>query len=566
MGEKSVQITIDNRTICVEKGSGLMEALVAAGVMLRSDCGGRGRCGKCRVRVDGAGPNRVSPPDNREREFLGEEGLQTGQRLSCCTRVFDHIAIEIPEGSRLTVEVVQKGLPILLSRLERGAPGERRVALPHYGLAIDLGTTTIAVYLCDIATRTVLGSTSIRNPQSIFGDDVISRISAVQTAKDGLGRLQTMAVGAINWAVSALCRGLSIDPLGIGEAVVVGNSTMIHLLLGEDPSSIGVFPYTPCFTREQARLGGGIGLNFNPDVRLRTLPLISGYLGADLVGAALAADLPSLPPGTLLVDVGTNGEIILATEEGFAATSCATGPALEGAAIQHGMQASSGALDAARFNVQTRRLDYTLIQRNAEHPQPAAGICGSGVVSTVAELLRAGVITTSGSFDAAFKSPGLRPGPNGTLAFEIVPGCKSRGGIPIVLTQADVRAVQLAKGALRTGIELLCRESAIQRPSRILLAGAFGSYINKADALRMGMLPEMPEEEIEVVGNAAGAGAILALCDDACFNEAQGLVQRIRVFDLAAHPDFQATFIEHLSFSSGKSTPMPEIVPKRDSS
>jgi uncharacterized 2Fe-2S/4Fe-4S cluster protein (DUF4445 family) len=548
MGEDRVRIRIGGRSIAAEKGANLMEALVAAGVLLRSDCGGRGRCGKCLVCVEGAGPNQVSTPDNREREFLGEEGLQAGQRLACCTRVFDPIAIEIPEGSLLVPEVVQKGLPILLSRLEKPASDGRLATPPHYGLAVDVGTTTIAVYLCDIATRTVLGSTSARNPQAIFGDDVISRISVVQTAVDGLKRMQTMAARAIDWAAAALCRRLRIEPLQIGSAVVVGNSTMIHLLLGEDPSSIGVFPYAPLFTSGQTRLGDSIGLHFNPGVLLRTLPLISGYLGADLIGAALAADLSRLPPGTLLVDAGTNGEILLATKEGFAATSCATGPALEGAAIQHGMQASSGAVDSVRFNTRTRSLDRTLIQRDAARPQPAAGLCGSGVISTVAELLRAGVITKSGSFDLAFKSPCLQPGRNGTLAFEIVSGQDARSGRPIVLTQADVRAVQLAKGALATGIELLCRENNIQRPSKLLLAGAFGSYINKADALCIGMLPEMPAEDIEVVGNAAGAGAVLALCDDAHIGAAEDLARRTRVLDLAAHPDFQNTFIRYLSF------------------
>ncbi len=548
MGEDRVQIKIGSRYLDAERGANLMEALFAGGVLLRTDCGGRGRCGKCLVIVEGPGANLVTPPDERELNFLGEDGIASGQRLACCTQVLDHITLEIPDGSLLTPEVVQKGLPILMSRLETPAPIGRPLASFHYGLAVDLGTTTIAVYLCDIATRTVLGSTSARNPQAIFGDDVISRISALQTVENGLKRLQTMAVRAIDWAVTALCRRLAIDSQRIGSAVVVGNSTMIHLLLGEDPSSIGVFPYAPRFTSEQTRLGGRVGLNFNPDVLLRTLPLISGYLGADLIGAALAADLSALPPGTLLVDVGTNGEIILRTEEGFAATSCATGPALEGAAIQHGMQASSGAVDSVRFNIRAKRLDYTLIQRDAAHPQPAAGICGSGVISTVAELLRAGVITKSGSFDPAFKSPCLQPGRNGTLAFEIVCGKTARGGRPIVLTQADVRAVQLAKGALRAGIELLCRENNIQRPSKILLAGAFGSYINKADALCIEMFPEIPAEDIEVVGNAAGAGAVLALCDDACFNYSKDLAKRTRVFDLAVHPDFQNTFIEHLSF------------------
>lgn len=547
MGADMVRITIGEREVAAAKGTTLMEALVAAGIMLRSDCGGRGRCGKCLVRVVGADRSGASPPDAGELGWLGEAGVAAGRRLACRTRVLGPIGLEIPEGSRLTLEVVQKGVPLLLARLETKAPGPRPVSAFRYGLAVDLGTTTLAVYLCDLATRTVAGSTSVRNPQAIFGDDVISRIVAVQKAAD-LTRLQALAVRAIDWAAAALCRRLAVDPLSIGSVVAVGNSTMIHLLLGEDPSSIGVFPYSPRFTEEQTRTGENLGLTFNPGATLRTLPLISGYLGADLVGAALAADIARLPPGTLLVDVGTNGEILLTTQHGCVATSCATGPALEGAAIRHGMQATSGAVDAVRFDAKRRCLDYRLIQRDAAHPQPAAGICGSGVISTVAELLRAGVITRSGRFAAGFESPCLRPALNGTPAFEVVPGPATSRGAPIVLTQADVRAVQLAKGALRTGIELLCRETGMERPARILLAGAFGSYINRADALRIGMFPEMPEAAIEVVGNAAGAGAVLALCDGGAFEAANEIGRRTRVFDLAAHPDFQETFIAQLSF------------------
>jgi uncharacterized 2Fe-2S/4Fe-4S cluster protein (DUF4445 family) len=548
MSKGVVRISIGGRKVDVEKGINLMEAMVSAGFMLRSDCGGNGRCGKCRVRVNAGENHSVSAPDEAEQRLSGEDGLAAGLRLSCRTLVFGEVDVEIPEESLFLPEVVQKGLPLLLARFETPPQAIRTTSAAGYGVAVDLGTTTIAVYLCDLENRTVAGSTPVRNPQAIFGDDVVSRIGAVKTIEAGLVRLQNMAVSAIDWAVLALCRRLHMDPARISSAVVVGNSTMIHLLLGEDPSCIGVFPYAPRFTESRDVTGGSIGLNFNPAVNLRTLPLISGFLGADLIGAALAADMSSRPPGTLLVDVGTNGEIILATGDGFAATSCATGPALEGASIRHGMQATSGAVASVRFDPRAGCLGFTLIQGDVDRPQPPAGICGSGVICAVAELLRAGVITKSGSYDPAFASPCLRRGQNSILEFEIVPGKAARRGVPIALAQTDVRAVQLAKSALRTGIELLCRENRFKRPSRILLAGAFGSQINKTDALRTGMFPDMREEDIEVVGNAAGAGAVLALLNDEYFNKAKKVARQTRVFDLAAHPDFQKTFIEHLSF------------------
>jgi uncharacterized 2Fe-2S/4Fe-4S cluster protein (DUF4445 family) len=548
MNTPDVHIRIDGRILSAKHGISLMEALVSAGFLLRSDCGGRGRCGKCMVRATALTPGALSAPGEAELQALGEERTGQGYRLACCAGVFGDAAVEIPEESLLAPEVVQKGLPMLLSKLETLPPASSRRGSPRYGLAVDLGTTTVAVYLCDRHDRAIIGSTSARNPQALFGDDVISRISAVRNDPETLPRLQTMAVSAIDWAASALCRRAGIDPAAVEEMVAVGNSTMVHLLLGEDPSSIGVFPYTPKFSEDRTVTGGSVGLRFNPSARLRTLPLISGYLGADIIGAAIAADLIETPAGTLLVDVGTNGEIIFQSGKGPAATSCATGPAFEGAAIRHGMQATSGAVDSVRFNRDTACLDYTLIQRDPGRPKPPAGICGSGVITAVAELLRAGILSRNGSFNAGGGSPCLRPGENGVLEFVIVPAETYPNRRAITLTQADVRAVQLAKGALRTGIDLLCRENGMPRPSKILLAGAFGSVINRLDALTLGMFPEMDPDAIEVVGNAAGAGAVLALLQENRFTQARDLARATRVLDLAAHPDFQNTFIKALSF------------------
>ena len=544
MDSGTLKIRVDDRTIRAEKGVSLLEAMVAAGLLLRSDCGGRGRCGKCQVRVDAADAGGLSAPDESERRCLGDARLSMGHRLACRAVVYGAVSVEVPAESLLAPEVVQKGLPMLLSLpVARSRPPDSA-----WGIAVDVGTTTVAVYLCDREQRTIVASTSIRNPQAIFGDDVISRISAVRLDPGSLPRLQSMTVSAIDWAVNALCRQARIDPRGIGAAVAVGNSTMVHLLLGEDPSSIGVFPYAPGFVEARSVSAAAVGLRFNPAARLRTLPLISGYLGADLVSAALAVDLARHASGTMLVDVGTNGEIIMLADAGLAATSCATGPAFEGAAISHGMQATSGAIDAVRFNPQTGNLDVTVVHYGEGPPQRPAGICGSGIISTVAELLRAGIISKSGRFNPDGDSACLRQGGNGATEFEIVPAGASQTGRAITLTQADVRAVQLAKGALRTGIDLLCRESNLPRPARILLAGAFGSYIDKTAALAIGMFPALPESAIEVVGNAAGAGAILALFDDDYVSRSQTLAQTTRVVDLAAHPDFQNAFIQSLSF------------------
>jgi len=542
--QPKASITFDAHAHEVPAGTTVMEGLVVAGVLVRADCGGKGRCGKCLVMPAPGAGGGLSAATEAERKALGPARAESGHRLACCARVTGDVVIDIPEESRVAAEVVQKGLPMLLEAL-RPATQPRAAG---YGVAVDLGTTTIAVYLCDLGERAIVGSTSARNPQAIFGDDVVSRIGAVRAEPGVLPRLQKMAVSAIDWAVQALCRQAQVDPLTIAEAVAVGNSTMVHLLLGESPASIGVFPYAPLFVEDRLLQAGDVGLAFNPSARLRTLPLISGYLGADIVGAAVAADLASRPPGTLLADVGTNGEIILVSENGLAATSCATGPAFEGAAIRHGMQATSGAIDSVRFNPSTRSLDYTVIRRGGGPARRPSGICGSGVINAVAELLRAGVITTSGSYNAGCGSARLRAGENNILEFEIAPADAAANGNAVTLTQADVRAVQLAKGALRAGIDLLCRSNGLNRPQRILLAGAFGSFIDREDALKIGMFPDMPVEAIEVVGNAAGAGAVQALLDPARFEQARRLARTTAVLDLAGHPDFQTTFVGALGF------------------
>jgi uncharacterized 2Fe-2S/4Fe-4S cluster protein (DUF4445 family) len=309
-----------------------------------------------------------------------------------------------------------------------------------------------------------------------------------------------------------------------------------------------VFPYTPQFVSGQRLRAGSIGFRFNPDSRIHTLPLITGFIGADIVSAALAAELLDAEPGTMLVDVGTNGEIMYVGKDGLCATSCATGPAFEGAAISHGMHAVSGAIDAVKIDNNSGRPVCSMIQQNPAKAKKPAGLCGTGVISTVAELYKAGLILKDGAFDRAAGSPCLRLDENQVAEFIVVPAEKTQDGRAVTFTQNDVRAIQLAKGALRTGIDLLCRAAGRQRPAKLLVAGAFGSFINKKDALRIGMFPPIPEADIEVVGNAAGAGAILALFDENMWTRADALTRSTRVLDLAAEADFQDTFIDSLAF------------------
>ncbi|MCE5244823.1 MAG: ASKHA domain-containing protein [Desulfobacteraceae bacterium] len=542
------RIFVNGRTLNAREGATLMECLVSSELFLRMDCGGRGRCGKCVVRVASGEWEGLSEPDEAEERNLGSGKLSQGYRLACRARVRGAVSIEIPEESRLAQEVMRKGLPSLLPRTIPEVPAPESATSASWGVAVDIGTTTIAAYLCEMASGTIAASTSVRNPQAVFGEDVVSRVGAVRSEPAVLPRLQQMAASAVNWAVSGLCRQAGIAPEHIIDMVCVGNSIMLHLFLGEDPSSIAVYPYTPRFSDARTLPARDIGVCGETHARLRTLPLISGYLGADIVGAALAADLMNAAPGTMLVDVGTNGEVIFVTEKGLMGTSCATGPAFEGASIRHGMQAVSGAVDSVRFSAESGRLEYGVIRLDENVSVQPAGICGSGVISAVAELLDAGIIRRDGGFDRNCGFPCMRIDGRGIPEVVIVPAEAAASGRAIVLTQADVRAVQLAKGALRAGIDLLCRESGVSRPRKILLAGAFGSFIDRRAALRIGMFPDMPVEEIEVVGNAAGAGAVMALLREEYFERAAEIAAETRVLDLARHAGFQKAFVDSLSF------------------
>ena len=537
-----------SNNICIDAETNLsiLEALINAGILLRADCGGKGRCGKCGIRILDPVSARVSPPSETEARVLGPKAIGSGSRLACHALVLGDIVIEIPPTTLLEPEVAHKGPTILPPTI--GTTPAAPDTPQSYGIAVDLGTTTIAVYLCDLKNRAVKASISLRNPQVIYGDDVMSRITVLYQHQDLLKKIQKMAVKAIEWGIQSLCRSSGIGPAHLKKMVLVGNSTMIHFFVGADPTSIGVFPYEPQFKKEKIFNASEIGFRFNPTTEIHTLPLISGFLGADIIGAVLATELQSLKNGTVLVDVGTNGEVMLVGEAGFSATSCATGPAFEGASIYFGMHAVSGAIDGVHVDPKTGKAICSIIQKDPQNPKKPSGICGSGVVSAVAELYRNGIILKDGrltkdSFADVFKNDH-----NDGLEYILLPASEAQSERAITLTQPDVRAIQLAKGALLTGIKLLCQEAGLTNPVRILVAGAFGSYIHKEDALTIGMFPDIGVSNLRIVGNAAGAGAILALLDEAYLKKAHELTRSTKVIDLASHPDFQEVFLNSLAF------------------
>ena len=541
-----IRIVPEDRFFEAGKGQSLLEALTSAGILLKSGCGGKGLCGKCLVRIPESLPKSISSSEDAESQVLGEKELKVGDRLACQVTVLNDLSVKIPDSSLLGPEVVQKGPMILPEPIPF-------LALPacttdRYGLAVDLGTTTIAVYICDLVSGRVSGSVSVRNPQAIFGDDVMSRIGAVAINTGNLKRLQKMAVKAIEWSVTSLCLVMHIDPRHIRSAVVSGNSTMIHLFAGQNPSSLGVFPYTPIFVEDKTFKARSVGFEFNPSADIFTLPLISGFLGSDIIAAVLATELDRAAVGTMLVDIGTNGEVMLMGKNGLIATSCATGPAFEGATIRHGMHAVSGAIDAVKIEKKNGGVTCMVIQKDQDAISLPSGICGSGVVSAVAELYRVGLVSKDGRLNHKSGSPFIRYNETGLLEFELVSAEKSQNRKAIILNQKDIRAVQLAKAALFSGMKMLCGAAGLTVPKQLLVAGAFGTFIDKKDALTIGLFPALPEENIVEVGNAAGAGAVLALFNPALRDKARELARTIKVLDLASQPEFQKIFLSSLPF------------------
>jgi len=547
MNAKPVEIRImpERQRLFVQPGQSLLMALAQKGLLLRSDCGGKGLCGKCLVQIEDPQQARLAPPDASEKDCLGTNLVKAGYRLACRVDVETPLTVGLPQETGLAYAQRPKGPTLLPKKYFNKTKSLQPSA--KTGVAVDLGTTTLGLYLCDLETQQVITSTAIRNPQAIYGADVMSRIDVARTPETR-NRLQHMAINAIEAGTLALCRASHIAPATVAQMIVVGNPTMIHLLVGEDPTPIGRYPFKPPFLQAHDIAPGDLGFKALRSTAVHTLPLVSGFVGSDVIAAALAADMEQLPAGTLLVDIGTNGEILLKSDDGFLAASCATGPAFEGAAIRYGMEAVDGAIEEVKIDRHKQSVAVSIIQDASRQPPKPAGLCGSGIVSAVAELLRAGILRPDGRFNQEVTFPNLNRATANGAAFEIVAPEKSFSGRSIAVIQKDVRAIQLAKGALKAGIELLCRQANIDRPNRILIAGAFGNHIRPQDAVTIGLFPPVSETDLTGIGNAAGSGAILALLDPLYRRRAGQLARQATVVDLVSHPHFEETFIKALAF------------------
>jgi uncharacterized 2Fe-2S/4Fe-4S cluster protein (DUF4445 family) len=432
-----------------------------------------------------------------------------------------------------------------------------RPATEHHrvlGLAVDVGTTTIAAYLTDLDSGEVVATESAMNPQVAFGDDVIARLYRVAHDPGGLAELQRVVVAEVNSLAAKAVERSGAGLSDILDVVVVGNTAMHHLFLALDTRPLGVAPFAPAVQSAVDTRASSVGLDFHPGCRLHVLPVEAGFVGADNVAVLIAEEPYKHDEIPLIIDIGTNGELVLGNRERLVSTSCATGPALEGSHIEFGMRAAPGAIERVRIEPGTLDVRFKVIGLGDWHVNyPAAdvgarGICGSGIIEAAAEMLKAGVILPNGNLDPALQHERVILEDGKPRKFVIAWPEETAIGRSITVSLKDIRAIQLAKAALRAGAEILLRTYGIERPDRVILAGAFGTFIGRHHALAIGMLPAVDPDAVTSVGNAAGDGARFALTNLGKRREADWVSDRVEYVELATDPDFQREYVKAMYF------------------
>jgi len=455
-----------------------------------------------------------------------------------------------------------------------------------YGAAVDIGSTTVALYLCNLRTGEVLASESEMNPQIVYGEDVMSRIQYSIENKDGLEKLHKAIIGTLNKLLQQAVKSANMSlraqdakqsldgqeisqkeetasgkntprsdiKLGeILEMVLVGNSTMHHLLLNLHPKDLGLAPFVPAIHSSVDVKARELGLQINPSGNIHVLPTIASFVGADTSAMILAEEPHKQEENWLLIDVGTNAELILGNSKRLLCTSTPTGPALEGAHVEYGMRAAPGAIERVHIDEKTLEPRYKIVGEDEWNTGKAKGICGSAIIDSVAELFRAGIVDSRGKFKKELDSTSssqrkrVREGENG-WEYVIAWAEETSIGRDIPMTQQDVRQIQLAKAALFVAARMLLKRSNLQSPDKIILAGGFGSYIDKEKAMLIGLIPDCELDKVYAVGNAAGDGARIALLNVEKRNEIDSVTRKVERFELPTDPEFQNQFMLATSF------------------
>jgi len=556
----------------------LLSAAQSAGVGLASVCGGTGTCAECRIRL---AAGQLTPPTPTEQTVFSKTELDAGYRLACQAKPLGNAKLDIPPESLTTPQRLQ---------LE----GQERSIIPHpavnmpgaYGLAVDIGTTKLAAYLVRLSDGETVAKAGAMNPQVAYGEDVVSRIAYATRDPHGARKLQTVLVERLNRLLEEMCAEADLSADQVMDAVLVGNTAMHHLFAGLPVEQLGHAPFSPATNQPLHIPASEVGLNLAPVAQAYLPPVIAGYVGADHVAMLLAVGIVPFSNGeprsnhviasrrrsnlpitrrllrrfaprndtgseerqvnvgkpshssmfrgkaVLALDIGTNTEISLAADGKVTCCSCASGPAFEGAHIQAGMRAAPGAIERARWS-EGKILWQTIGDR------PPIGICGSGILDVVAALLDGKLVKASGVLQ-----PELGSG------WELVPAEESGTKRPIMVTRKDVNEIQLAKSAIRAGVETLLQEAGLAAADldQFIVAGAFGTYLDLRSALRVGMFPPLPFERFRQVGNAAGVGAKQMLISLDKRRQAETIARQIGYTELTTQPAFTPLFMEHLSF------------------
>lgn len=594
----------DGLRIRVECGTLITDALKLAGIPVQLPCGGTGKCGKCIVEIHPAAPE----PGDFDRFHLSEDELRHGKRLACQTKVNRDMSVLITGGIRVldgkilvegTDRIYELDTPISKTYVELPEPtlldqaadlyrvtralkfpddtcpefdidlirelptilrnsdfkvtvvtsGNRVIAVEPgntadrtYGIAFDIGTTTIVGTIVDLKDGYELSHASRLNSQVVYGEDTISRIQHVISHPGGNQDMLEKITGVINEIIAEAAGIAGIKTTEIYEGVFVGNTTMSHLLIGLDPSGLSQIPFVPVTNAGMNLRAHDTGITINPLGNLYIMPNIAGFVGSDTVGVMLTCNFLDDGPAQLAVDVGTNGELALRRDSSLMVCSTAAGPALEGAALSCGMRAAEGAIEHVRITPE--RVECDVIGDKAP-----VGLCGSGIIDIIAELLKAGIVDNYGAIRSPDELKGKVPDylpdhlitVDGQPAFivskAIGSGTEKRN---VIITQRDIRQVQLAKGAISAGIKLILKEMSMTADDldEIILAGAFGNYINKENAQRIGLLPPIPLNRIRFVGNAASTGAKMALLSQAVRHDADRIRYITKHLELANLPGF----------------------------
>ncbi|MGB9717251.1 MAG: ASKHA domain-containing protein [Thermoproteota archaeon] len=601
-----VRIQPEGIRVQASHGSNLLAVLKEAGVNIESVCGGRGVCKKCVVEVVSDG---LTEPTSAEAE-LGR--LSKSFRLACQARIIGDVTVKIPQASRqargkilewglvkdfefspltrsVKVKIDAPSLSDQRSDAERlmqavnaksidglllkKLPGRLReskwdfetivnedevldVRPRHdwdfYGVAVDVGTTTVVAYLVNLKTGRVASVKSDYNGQIAHGDDVISRITYAVKGSENLEELQSKVVATINKLIQDAVDEARCSPSDVYEVAFAGNTVMTSLLYGAEVSAIATAPYVPPFRSSLRFKAREIGLKVNDSATCYTFPLISGYVGGDVVADILVSGMHKQDEKSLLIDLGTNGEVVLKAGDLMLASSTAAGPAIEGAGLSNGMRGMTGAIESVSINMETFDVYYKTI--GDTDPR---GICGSGVVDAVAWMLIAGALDQNGRI-ADLNTPRIMNA-NGNKAFILAVNSEGRR---ICITQSDIRSFQLAKAAIFTACLLLLRiaQVSLSEISKVYIAGAFGNYIDPRSAMIVGMIPELPLSKIVQIGNGSGQGAVMSLLSRNVREEAEVVARKVKAIDLNTIHEFQKEFIDATQFPHKRIDMFPRVM------